>query len=219
MQLSHFEHMNYWIMVAFHQKCHCCSVSVTMAAGDEYCIFTASQLWPIIQLASCPGSSPCVRVYIVDTARRVSLIYLDSRWLFLFGLPVHYRFQLFSKWQNKLYWSDLSSPAICATATSDNAEYFGPPGVKNYTYFSLDEKRPHLNHQSLLTGGWLSRINFGIFLLLRANGCWPALSNGFQRFQPLALLMQVNGSVLWAETPTYWTRPVVPEQETACSAS
>lgn len=134
------------------------------------------------------GERRCVRVYFVDTAR-VSLIYLDSRWLFLFGIPVHYRFQLFSKWQNKLYWSDLSSPAICATAKSDNAEYFGPPGVKNYTYFSLDEKRPHLNHQSLLTRGWLSRINFGIFLPLGANGCWPTPHNGFQRFQPLVRLM------------------------------
>ena len=148
--------------------CHCCALSVTTTVvggwwchhggrwwwhRDENCIFTASQLWPIIQLASCPGSSPCVRVYIVDTARRVSLIYLDSRWLFLFGLPVHYRFQLFSKWQNKLYWSDLSSPAICATAASDNAEYFGPPGVKNYTYFSLVDKRLDSYHQSLLARG------------------------------------------------------------------
>ena len=184
--------------------CHCCALSVTTMVGgwwwhhggrwwwhrDENCIFTASQLWPIIQLACWPQSATLVRVYIVDTPRVclfVSLIYLDSRWLFLFGLPVHYRFQLFSKWQNKLYWSDLSSPAICATAASDNAEYFGPPGVKNYTYFSLDEKRPHLNHQSLLTGGWLSRINFWIFLPLRANGWWPTLLNGVQRFQALAL--------------------------------
>ena len=127
--------------------------------------------------------------------------------------------------QNKVFWHELfvwlkeHLVFICRQIHSYYVKYIRPPGVKNYTYFSLDEKRPHLNHQSLLTGGWLSRINFGIFLLLRDNGCWPALSNGFQRFQPLALLMQVNGSVLWAETPTYWTRPVVPEQETACSAS
>ena len=147
----------------------------------------------------------------------VSLIYLDSRWLFLFGLPVHYRFQLFSKWQNKLYWSDLSSPAICATAASDNAEYFGPPGVKNYTYFSLDEKRPHLNHQSLLTGGWLSRINFWIFLPLRANGWWPTLFNGVQRFQALALQPPCPAGGLSGKVLNAW--PTGPEQGRTCTAS
>ena len=138
----------------FHQK-----VGLPLLFGERHhggkrwvLYFHGEPIMTHYPISRVSGERSCVRVYFVDTTARVSLIYLDSRWLFLFGLPVHYRFQLFSKWQNKLYWSDLSSPAICATATSDNAEYFGPPGVKNYTYFSLVDKRLDSYHTSRSPG-------------------------------------------------------------------
>ena len=56
-------------------------------------------------------------------------------------------------------------------------KYVGPPGVKNYTYFSLVDKRLASYHQSLLARGPRVRINLeNIFNKLSMALSWLVLS-------------------------------------------
>ena len=67
--------------------------------------------------------------------------------------------------QKKVFWHELfvwlkeHLVFICRQIHSYYVKYIRPPGVKNYTYFSLVDKRLDSYHQSLLARGPGARIN------------------------------------------------------------
>ena len=94
---------------------------------------------------------------------------------------------LFTKWQNKLYWSHLFF-LISRQTTLHTVKYSTPRGVKNYTYFSLVDKRLQFYHHSWhargsegqeYSFGNMFDLSIGLGLTERIQDCFTELTIAF----------------------------------------